>query len=193
MQAINLNTEVATWLKFAFCQIGQHLVTSGPIIIICLVVAFAGIGIGWGKLWNVDWKIGSVRGLVLSAFSLIASFSLAGVDSLYGGNFFNQDLKMGLDSNINLQLKMDDAEDGSGKVYNLAKQINGMNQNKGLMDEEENVSQAPVFVFTDTAVSNYFNALILLWGVVGACFIGMLILIPYCAYNEIKKITPLAF
>lgn len=181
---------VSSWLLHAFStMIGDPFYA---LAIICLITAllFFVVGKLWGMAWNKKWKLSGSRFLTIGFISLLGGVSLAAVNGLYGGKFFQVEVSEAMEAIHS---------EGSVKYVDIKSADYGYSAAKPLIDaiqvsiaetdeEKEKIAKGEPILVTieEKVVAPYFTALNILlttfWVIVAVLVAG----VAWFAYKDIK-------
>ncbi len=193
MLSVIANIDVMTWMSFAFSA-GTGIGTAGVIAIICFIVLLA-LTIFWGNLWNKGWsaKKTPFQMIWVILFAAICSWSLASINTLYGGHFFRTAVSTDIVSQYNTLPEEGTVNPNDAPIFptsngadKLISQFIAYSISDGVILSEPDGSYSADLL--RTIIIEYKDAVFNMWGL----FILSLLLLfggsAFFAYREIKMI-----
>lgn len=187
-----LDVTVSSWLLQAFSAMIADPFYALLIILITTALLMGIVGKLWGVIWNKKWNFSGTRGLTIGLLSLMAGVSLAAVNGLYGGKFFQTEVAEAMNNILTEgSVKYTDVVlPGSG--YTAAKPILESIQAPLAETDEEKEQLAkgePIFINVDEKiVEPYFTALNMLWAAFWSIAAILIAGVAWFAYRDIKLI-----
>ena len=181
---------VSSWLLYAFSSMVEDPFYA--LVILCIVTAalFFVVGKLWGLAWNKKWGFSGNRFLVIGVVSLIGGVSLAAVNGLYGGKFFQTEVADAMSAiqdagAVNItDLKDPDLGYSPARnvIDNVQKQVAETDEEKITIEKGNPI----ILVVDDKLVAPYFTALRLLWTVFWCALAALIAGVAWFAYKDIK-------
>ncbi len=181
---------VSSWLLCAFSSMVADPFYA--LVILCIVTAalFLIVGKLWGLAWNKKWNFSGSRFLTIGVVSLIGGLSLAAVNGLYGGKFFQievADAMSAIQDAGTVPIKdLDDPDLGYSParnvIYNVQKQVAETDEEKIILEQGNPI----ILVVDDKVIAPYFTALRLLWTVFWCALAALIAGVAWFAYKDIK-------
>lgn len=183
-----LDVSTGVWLQYAVMSAISHLGTALPIFVGAFALLYVCVGWLWGLLWNRAWSLGSfpLRWSMVAVAALIASGSLAAVDSLYGNNLFNAQAAREIRAMDVTEPRDIKTADKLVDEIPFAKPIvDGVLQLKHITeDSDDGISLNSQFV------TAYNNTITLMWALFSTCILLLLVGVAYAAAEDVKMVSP---
>lgn len=181
---------VSSWLIYAFSSMLADPFYALVISIATTMILFYVIGKSWGHAWNKKWDLSGNRALAVVLISLVGGVSLAAVNGLYGGKFFQMEVAEAMAAIQEAGAVRYDELKEPEMGYSAARGILDKVQKQAVETEEEKMDLEkgkPIFLMVDDKiVAPYFKALHMLWTVFGVVTGALFVCVPWFAFKDIK-------
>ncbi len=180
---------VSSWLLYAFSSMVSDPFYALVILCIVTVALFLIFGKLWGLAWNKKWKLSGNRFLTVGLISLMGGLSLAAVNGLYGGKFFQTEVADAMEAiQQSGVVQYDDIKDPD-MGYSTARPMLDKVQLQVVESDEDRIKLEkgiPIIVIDDKVVAPYFTALRILWTLFWCVLAALIIGVAWFAYKDIK-------
>ncbi|MBE6418695.1 MAG: hypothetical protein E7031_01035 [Akkermansiaceae bacterium] len=181
---------VSSWLLHAFSSMVSDPFYALVILCVVTVALFLIFGKLWGLAWNKKWVFSGNRFLTVGLISLIGGLSLAAVNGLYGGKFFQTEVVDAMEAiQQSGAVLYDDIKDPD-MGYTAARPMLDKVQLQAVESDEERIELEkgnPIIVTVDDkVVAPYFTALRILWTLFWCVLASLIIGVAWFAYKDIK-------
>lgn len=183
---------VSSWLLYAFSSMVSDPFYALVILCIVTVALFLIFGKLWGLAWNKKWGFAGNRFLTIGFISLLGGLSLAAVNGLYGGKFFQTEVAEAMDAIQEAgSVKYDDIKEPD-MGYSAARPMLDKLQLQVVESDDERMKLEkgePIIVnVDDKVVAPYFTALRILWAMFWCVLAALILGVAWFAYKDIKMI-----
>ena len=181
---------VSSWLLYAFSSMDPFF----ALVILCMVTValFLIFGKLWGLAWNKQWGFVGNRFLVIGFISLLGGLSLAAVNGLYGGKFFQTEVVEAMEAIQEAgSVKYPDIKDPDMGYSAARPMLDKIQFQLAETDEEKRIlekGESIIVEVDDKVVAPYFTALYILWAMFWCVLVALILGVAWFAYKDIKVI-----